>query len=517
VRISKNLITGLVSFSFGLYLLTHTVFTSIGVFTSDDQYGITLLSLIAFSTQFGIFLVLRKIATNKTFPIIILSIFMTVNLYVYVLVFKSDLNIVAILSQFTISTIVFLMFYSIINLIERDKPDIAFMVIAVLVVSSISSIFLSSQQKESNRQQSPTGELIVEKIEKLEYLVNDIEFAIKPNIYIYSFDSLIPESLLQKNLQINYTDATHFITENMDLYRNMFVDDFPTENSLNSFLALDKRYFEDKGGPFFDGDPPASRDSTKLFAGFTYSPFLNYFKENGYRVLTGTDSNYFGTKAGPYIDKLVNNPYTSVCKTMAQQELIAFFYYCKLASFFQPVKMKNSSYYVQHTLAKMLEYKTPTVALFYIFSPGHASRKHYRHDNENYRSNFRDEYIERSLDTKKFIEMILNHIKENDPNALLFIFGDHGPWLTTGLNFKDDPQFFIQSRFGVLGATYSKQFCRKELKTKNSDLFETPTKVAGRIIECLSGGVNPFASEPKYDVRQYVASDTEQYTDYLYE
>ena len=118
-----------------------------------------------------------------------------------------------------------------------------------------------------------------------------------------------------------------------------------------------------------------------------------------------------------------SNLFAFVCDVLR----IAFFYYCKLASFFQPVMMKNSSYYVQHTLAKMLEYKTPTVALFYIFSPGHASRKHYRHDNENYRSNFRDEYIERSLDTKKFIEMILNHIKENDPNALLFIFGDHGP------------------------------------------------------------------------------------------
>lgn len=120
-----------------------------------------------------------------------------------------------------------------------------------------------------------------------------VKFALKPNVYFVSFDSLIPKVLLRNYIGLESTPYHGVLSANFQRFNNFFADRNHTKISLNSLLALDMDYFD-----------KAFKEKTylKFFSGRRPSPLLEIFKYNGYETTTYYRSNIFGKFKGPFVD-----------------------------------------------------------------------------------------------------------------------------------------------------------------------------------------------------------------------
>jgi hypothetical protein len=109
---------------------------------------------------------------------------------------------------------------------------------------------------------------------------------------------------------------------------------------------------------------------------------------------------------------------------------------------------------------------------------------------------------------------------EKDKDGILLIIGDHGPWLARGMNYRQDPDFVVQDRFGVAGAVYPANVCPDYLEPLLKRKFVTPTRLVREVIRCLANGQDPFVSEPDYILYPQWRLDIDsplRYDDFLYE
>ena len=117
------------------------------------------------------------------------------------------------------------------------------------------------------------------------------------------------------------------------------------------------------------------------------------------------------------------------------------------------------------------------------------------------------------------LEQIIEHLKANDPDSILFVFGDHGPWLSRGLQVENDPAFFLQDRFGILGGVYPRDRCAPQMDEAERKGYVTSLDVVHAIIECLSDGQSPLL-EPRRDrfwTGELPEDHSYDYEDFLYE
>ena len=56
-------------------------------------------------------------------------------------------------------------------------------------------------------------------------------------------------------------------------------------------------------------------------------------------------------------------------------------------------------------------------------------------------------------------------VNKEDPNAILYVFGDHGPYLSKSLKFDDNKTFYVQDKLVVSKRRYSKLALKKNLQT----------------------------------------------------
>ena len=96
------------------------------------------------------------------------------------------------------------------------------------------------------------------------------------------------------------------------------------------------------------------------------------------------------------------------------------------------------------------------------------------------------------------LEQIIEHLRTNDPDSILFVFGDHGAWLSRGLAVEDDPAFFLQDRFGILGGVYPRDRCAPQLDEAERKGYMTSLDVVHAIVQCLADGQSPLL-EPRRD------------------
>ena len=150
--------------------------------------------------------------------------------------------------------------------------------------------------------------------------------------------------------------------------------------------------------------------------------------------------------------------------------------------------------------------------------PGH-SPKIFDYENREDRQTYLERYERKFNEAAGYLEQIIGHIQANDPDAILFVHGDHGAWLSRNLEVEDNPTFFLQDRFGILGGVYPPDRCGAEFDEAESKGYVTSLDIVHAILECLSGGQSPLR-EPRND-RFWgggVPKDhSYEYEDYLYE
>ena len=160
----------------------------------------------------------------------------------------------------------------------------------------------------------------------------------------------------------------------------------------------------------------------------------------------------------------------------------------------------------------------PQFVMAHLDTPGHVDRS-FRYDNVEQVEKFRAQYLWASEEAARSLELIIRSLEENDPDGILLVYGDHGPFLSQGLKFEDNPEFVVQDNYGVLGGVYPPGTCAAWFNEGSAQGYMTILDAVHTILRCLSGGES--AIEPRKNTRRGygpIPWDANlAYKDFLYE
>ncbi len=342
--------------------------------------------------------------------------------------------------------------------------------------------------------------------------IRDIFFRETPNLYFVSFDALAPRALLDKHLNLETTEFHELFEANFRRFPNFFANSVMTGHSLNTLLALDvdvyislRRELAERGD-----------DHPFLFSGHHSSPLLGILRKNGYETTSTYVDDYFGSGKGPYIDNYITFVKNSVCNLLADGiRDWAFWGYCRFfdGSFDWDTRL------VAEQITKVSAGDGPQFVIAYIYAPGHTG-KSFRYDNADQLEKFKAQHINDSARAARYLELILRHLEENDPGAILFVFGDHGPYLSRGMDYVEaNREFIIQDLYGILGGIYPRDTCAAYFDEISDQGYMTILDAVHAILRCLSGGESAFIeprayTRPAYGIPEDAKSN---YKEVLYE
>ena len=275
--------------------------------------------------------------------------------------------------------------------------------------------------------------------------IREITFEQRPNVYLVGFDGMTPATLLER-FDVESTPFHDLMSSRFRVFRNFFTSDVFTVWAFNSLLSLDEdirnRYRQGPGGP-----------RRRLFAGMHDAPLFRLFRRNGYEITTLFADRYFGSKAGPYIDNYVTIRSEVACRHLdAAIRDLSFYGYCTVGAWLAKVagersiesmRVQSSASANQRVVERVLqrsELEGPQLVLAHIYCPGHAG-SHFDMHNQDHMAAFRARYIADIDYAAELLAQIVDHLEANDPSAILFVFGDHGPLLAQGMESSGDLPF----------------------------------------------------------------------------
>ena len=342
--------------------------------------------------------------------------------------------------------------------------------------------------------------------------IQHVSFRETPNIYFISFESLIPRSLLKKHYDLDTSQFHDLFEANFRRFPNFFSDNAFTIDSLNMILALDKEMFF----------KASSKYQRQLFSGVQPSPLLNILRTNGYE--TGSyyfHSTFFGHYKGPYIDHYTHRSGHGVCDLLdTATQPIAFWGYCAFLGEARRQSLARYFEYLEH-FESLIANERPRFLMAHIEVPMHIEDGGFRYDDPLWRSGEIRRYAHRlNGEATRYLEALLEHLKNNDPNAILYVYGDHGPRLSHGMSFEDNPTFVVQDRLGVLGGVYPPDACATYFDETLSKGYMTTLDGVHAILRCLSGGQSALKTSRELPIRarDIIPDDLNlSYGDFLYE
>jgi hypothetical protein len=264
----------------------------------------------------------------------------------------------------------------------------------------------------------------------------------------------------------------------------------------------------------------------RFFPGFAPSPLFQVFKHNGYETTTLYQGTYFGQRKGPHVDNYFINRHLDVC-TFIDKKLknYAFLGYCALInqrsvrSFLRKFGMIPNLNAIDFLITKMraaVRREAPQVFVAYLYSPGHTELTFDRARPGSVQQYSRT-YLEASESTAEYLRLLIGFVSKEDPNAILYVFGDHGPWISRRDEFDTDPKRFVHDRFGIYGGIFPRDRCEDFFPSPSSGEFMTILKGTRSIIRCLSGGEDAFITPNDYRLPDLGTSHQLRYEDFLYE
>ena len=341
--------------------------------------------------------------------------------------------------------------------------------------------------------------------------VRAITFEETPNVYFIGFDSIVPESIMNKYMGVETTEFHEVLAGEARRFRNLFANGDGTSASFGALMALDLDIYLN-GRRLALGEP-------RYFSGRDPSPLIWIMRENGYETTSIYNDTFFGRRQGPYIDNyIVNRKKWGICSLLDESiRRWAFWGYCKMleASWPQDAVAPKGDFLLRELTN--LDGSRPKFVIAHLWMPGHTGRFNY-YDKED-RENYIEYYYRESNRAGLYLRQIIEHLRSNDPNAILFVFGDHGAKLSKGIKIEEDPTFFLQDRFGVLGGVYPRDRCAEYFDEAESKGYVTILDAVHAILSCLSGGQSALV-EPRHDRFRGsgIPSDHEyHYKEFLYE
>ena len=343
--------------------------------------------------------------------------------------------------------------------------------------------------------------------------IRDISFREKPNLYFVSFDALVPRPLLKKYLDLETTKFHDLFETRFRRFPNFFANAVSTRNSLNTVLALDvDAYSSQREKLTARGDDP----EPFLFSGQNPSNLIGILQGNGYESTSIYVDSYLGEKNGQYIDNYITTYDKTVCSLLdASIQAFSFWGHCWFGRADWFIALDISA----EQITKVKVDAKPQFVMAHLYAPGHTDTD-FRYGDAEQIEEFRAMYIDSTERAGRYLDLIIRHLEENDPDAILLVYGDHGLYLSRGLRFEDDPEFFFQDKYGILGGVYPRDTCPRWFDEASSQGYMTILDAVHALLRCLSGGESPLIN-PQKNTHPWNMSfhlhDRPYYEDFLYE
>jgi len=336
------------------------------------------------------------------------------------------------------------------------------------------------------------------------------KFLKKPNIYIWSIESLSPDNIAKNHFGIDktlYMDT--FREENFTVMENHFSDDYSTRNSLNSLLAIDQTLWKKNKKDYFSG-----RDNTPLF---------DLLRANNYKIITGYHDSHFGPP-GKNVDEYltfrsidVDNKsyakyYVNYCQFKMPWYHLQMFNYCEFLKYIFDIKKDQKLNSKEKFEKFILSYigKEEEYNKFVIFHQ--LTHSHPNPDTKNWMNIFNNQ----RENNVKLIKSLIRNIKENDKDSILIVIGDHGPSLlkmSTEKIFHDniyatydgnETMAYLMDRFYTVGTVYdNSSLCTGEINELKLKKYTTNSMLLNSILKCISGSKRLTKNELIYKIPGY--------------
>ena len=356
------------------------------------------------------------------------------------------------------------------------------------------------------------------------------DFAEKPNVYFIALESVPPPSVLQMDLRLHASYDDRMRKLGFRRFKNAFSEVPSTQLAINFVAGMDSGYVRSL----------ESAAQKKLFTGNTPAPLYEIFRANGYRINAYNRDFFMGPARGKFVDDYQTYSPLTLCghSQATGTDFAGFFGYCivtapEVISFFgaefaaAPDENKVVDFYLRDFQSKITSGE-PQFFFARVQSAYHTS-PFYRGGAGEFAA-FRNLYLRYVSQTEKLMARMAEFVGENDADALMFVFSDHGMYMAAG-GWDEHNQtaasrkYFIRDRYGIYAAARAKG-CGKYFDEMPSSEFATPTMITRQIIKCLAGGKDPAAGRITYLLRRYDeqgANEVEyggpptSYANYLYE
>jgi len=435
----------------------------------------------------------RRRFLSRLFPFVCGSVFCVFNFYTLILIHKPSIASLDGVSTALILAALLAAFFMLLSHIMKGSsaPWFVYGLVVVYILQIYTVFFWEAYNRER----------IVRAAEILpEHLVFP-KFVQRPNVYLISFDAMIPEALAKSFLKIDglrYVKAAH--EEGLGVIKNVFASKVPTKPSLNSLIAMDESYFERQ-----------PLDVRYSFAtGEVFGPLYALFRFNNYKLQFVYESSLFGPRERAGVDFYGIAHTQGICKHVATN--YAFMGYC-IPWLVGNKNQSDKKYpeYLFDRIRAVAKSESQWLTLSYIYFPGHTKLSYDPYKEEDW-AEYRKEFMSfRDAKATSYLLKLIHVVRENDPNSALIIFGDHGAWMSRGLSLTDVPKDspftkkeVYQDHHAVFAAVYPKEFCRPEFSKPYSII-----RIGRSLVKCLSGGKDPLPKD-------YQATD-DQFLPYLYQ
>ncbi len=310
--------------------------------------------------------------------------------------------------------------------------------------------------------------------------IEDVIFDEKPNVYFISFDSIQPKSLTSKYMGIEEAPFHPVMYDRMDIFKNLFAVRVPSSNALNLIMEMHVNNFDNSG-----------KRKKGFFSGKSDGRLSAIFKNNGYEINTLYKSDFFGSNKGPFVDRymITSKNNISACYFIDSDfTAISLFGLCRLTDL--KIIEPEISTGLFDFLSYLSQQHKPQFLLSYVYSPGHT-KKDFQIESEKDVEEYSAFYLRRSVETQNTMKKVLDKIAQNDPDAIVYFFGDHGPWRSRGKKtdrFLENPKFYVHDRHGILGGIFPKGRCKSHVDNRNKAVFTTSIQGAEAVLKCLTKG-----------------------------
>ncbi len=367
--------------------------------------------------------------------------------------------------------------YIVLSLGNRGRSVVAALVVLILILGPVRGMLNAQEDEDSSEFPG----------------VEDVTFETKPNIYFIVFDSIHPKSLTSRYMGIEETAFQETFYARMDRFENLFSARVPTKSALNLMLRMEVDEFD-----------RATPESLELFRG-KYDGRLNaIFRNNDYEINTSYYGTYFGIEQGRYVDRYHTSQTTSACTfNDSKFRQVSLFGLCRFIDKKDASTTENGkdtagsgrdkwpqADHLLNFVSYLSRQNKPQFLLANIYTPGHT-KKDFVIENEKAVAAFNDYYQARSSQAQRVLNKLLDQLEREDPTAILYIFGDHGPWRSRGnweARFEEDPVFFVHDRFGILGGVFPKGRCSTYVDMRNDQSYSTSIQGAEAILKCVTEG-----------------------------